>query len=60
MKYLVTDAAGFIGIHTYFKIIKKYKNFKFYKADIANPILVKKIFQKILPSHVIHLTAQLA
>ena len=86
MKYLVTGAAGFIGMHTcikllknnikvvgidnlnnYYdvklkfsrlKILKKYRNFKFYKVDIADPILLKKIFQKILPSHVIHLAAQ--
>ena len=69
MKYLVTGAAGFIGMHTclrllknnikvvgidnlnsYYdtnlkfsrlKILKKHKNFKFYKADIVNPILMK-------------------
>ena len=40
------------------KILKKYKNFKFYKADIANLALVKKIFKKISPSHIIHLAAQ--
>ena len=86
MKYLVTGAAGFIGMHTcikllknntkvigidnlnhYYdtklkfsrlKILKKYKNFKFYKTDITNTFLLKKIFKKILPSHVIHLAAQ--
>ena len=86
MKYLVTGAAGFIGMHTCIKllnknfevlgidnlnnyydvklkfarliILRKYKSFKFIKADITDKYLIKKIFKKFSPSHVIHLAAQ--
>ena len=40
------------------KILKKYKNFKFFKNDISNEKKLKKIFFKHKPSYVIHLAAQ--
>ena len=40
------------------KILKKYKNFKFFKADISNSTLIKNIFKRIKPDIVINLAAQ--
>ncbi len=39
-------------------ILKKYKNFKFIKADIVNNNKIKKIFSKYKINYVIHLAAQ--
>ena len=40
------------------KILKKYKNFKFYKFDISKKKLIEKVFVKNKPDLVIHLAAQ--
>jgi len=40
------------------RVLKKYKKFKFLKADIVNKNHISNIFKKISPSHVIHLAAQ--
>ncbi len=40
------------------KLLKKYKNFKFFKADISNSTLIKNIFKRIKPDIVINLAAQ--
>jgi len=86
MKYLVTGAAGFIGMHTCLKLLKtnstiigidnlnsyynvklkrdrlknlkKNKNFKFFKVDIANYKKIYKIFRLFKPDYVINLAAQ--
>ena len=86
MKYLVTGAAGFIGMHTCIELLKKNckvigvdnlnsyydkklkldrlkrlrkdKNFKFYKSDIADFKNLYKIFKSIKPQYVINLAAQ--
>ncbi len=86
MKYLVTGAAGFIGMHTCSELLKKKhkvvgvdnlnsyydkklkldriknlkgeRNFKFYKADIADFKKLLRIFKKFKPQIVINLAAQ--
>ena len=40
------------------KILKKFKNFKFYKVDISNSLLIEKIFKKYRFHTVINLAAQ--
>jgi UDP-glucuronate 4-epimerase len=40
------------------KRLKKYKNFRFIKADISNSNLINKLFKKIKPDIVINLAAQ--
>lgn len=40
------------------KKLKKYKNFRFIRADISNSNLIKNIFKKIKPDIVINLAAQ--
>ncbi len=86
MKYLVTGACGFIGMHSSLEllkknyqvigidnlssyydvnlkrsrlnILKKYKNFRFYKVDIINKKKLQTIFKRESPSYVLHLAAQ--
>lgn len=40
------------------KILKKFKNFKFFKTDISNEKKLKNIFKKNKPIYVVHLAAQ--
>ena len=40
------------------KILKKYKNFKFFEIDISNRDLVSKVFKKVKPNKVVNLAAQ--
>ena len=40
------------------KILNAYKNFKFYKADIANTNKINSIFDNFRPTKVVNLAAQ--
>ncbi len=40
------------------KILKEFKNFKFFKTDISNEKKLKNIFKKNKPNYVVHLAAQ--
>ena len=68
--FLTTKGYNVIGIdniNTYYdiklkkdrlNILKKKKNFNFYKVDISNNLRLKKIFAKNKFEYVIHLAAQ--
>jgi len=86
MNVIVTGAAGFIGMHVCFELLKKgntiigidnlnsyysvklkkdrlsllkkYKNFFFYKTDINNKKKLDQIFKKFKPEIVLNLAAQ--
>ena len=61
------NVIGIDNVNTYYdiklkkdrlKILKKNKNFTFYKVDISNNLKLKKIFRKEYFEYVVHLAAQ--
>ena len=60
--WLVTGAAGFIGMHTALMLLARgdrvISNFSFHPVDVADRDGMQTMFTKVKPERVIHLVAQ--